>query len=330
MSHRGSGVTLALLSAATFSTSGTFASALIGAGWSPGAAVTARVVIAALVLTPSALHQLRGHWSQLRRASGLVGAYGLVAVAGCQLCYFNAIAHLSIGVALLLEYMGTILVIGWLWLRHGQRPRRLTVAGGGTAILGLVLVLDLLGSQRLDPVGMLWGLGGAVGLAVFFVLSASIEQPLPPLVLAWGGLSVGAVVLAAFAVIGVMPVRAPLRPVDLFDHRMSWLVPVLGLALVAAAFAYVAGIGAARLLGPKLATFFGLTEVVFGVLVAWLLLSQVPSALQLGGGVLILTGVALVRLDELRTPPPTRVQLVSTTRAEAIRGISERAVTSNG
>ena len=40
------GLSLALLSGATFGTSGSFASSLLSAGWSPGAAVTARVTIA--------------------------------------------------------------------------------------------------------------------------------------------------------------------------------------------------------------------------------------------------------------------------------------------
>ena len=125
----GTGLSLAVLSAATFSTSGTFASALIGAGWSPAAAVTARIAVSALMLTVPALLQLRGRWPLLRRSAGRVTAYGLVAVAGCQLFYFSAIQRIPVGVALLLEYLGTVLVVGWLWLRHGQRPRRLTVAG---------------------------------------------------------------------------------------------------------------------------------------------------------------------------------------------------------
>ena len=54
------GLTLAVLSAATFGTSGAFASSLIGAGWSPAAAVITRVAVAAAVLTIPALIQLRG------------------------------------------------------------------------------------------------------------------------------------------------------------------------------------------------------------------------------------------------------------------------------
>lgn len=170
-SGRGTGLVLAVASAATFGTSGTFGAALLAAGWTPAAAVTARVAIAALVLTPVALVQLRGRWRLLIANVPVVAVFGLVAIAGCQLFYFNAVAHLAVGVALLLEYLGTVLVVGWLWLRHGQRPRRLTVLGGAVAVAGLVLVLDLAGAHHLDPIGVAWGLTAAGGLAVYFMLS---------------------------------------------------------------------------------------------------------------------------------------------------------------
>ena len=64
-----------------------------------------------------------------------------------------------------------MLVVVWLWARHGQRPRRWTVVGIALAIVGLVLVLDVLGGIRVDVAGVLWALGAAAGLAAFFVLS---------------------------------------------------------------------------------------------------------------------------------------------------------------
>jgi drug/metabolite transporter (DMT)-like permease len=192
------GLTLAVLSAATFGTSGAFASSLIGAGWSPAAAVITRIAVAALVLTVPAVLQLRGRWSLLRRGAGRAAAYGLVAVAGCQLFYFNAIERMPVGVALLLEYLAAVIVVGWLWLRHGQRPRRLTVVGAVAAVAGLVMVLDLGGSAQIDPIGVMWGLLAAVGLAIYFLLGAGVdEEPLPPVVMAWAGMCVGAAALAA-------------------------------------------------------------------------------------------------------------------------------------
>jgi drug/metabolite transporter (DMT)-like permease len=296
------GFLLALLSAATFGTSGTFASALIDAGWSPGAAVTVRISVAAIILAVPALVLLRGRWAVLRRNLGMVTIYGLVAVAGCQVAYFNAVQHLSVGVALLLEYMGIILIVGWLWFRTRQRPRTLTIAGSAAAVLGLALVLDLTGGTKVDVVGVLWGLGAAVGLALFFILSAGSDSELPPVAMASGGMTVGAVALLLLGAVGALPMAANTDDVDFAGHQVSWLVPVIGLSLIAAALAYVLGISATRRLGSKLASFVGLTEVLFAVLFAWLLLGQLPTVIQLIGGAFILLGVALVRVDELRTP----------------------------
>ncbi len=306
---QGAGLALAVVSAATFGTSGTFGSALIDAGWSPAAAVLARITLSAVLLTVPALIALRGRWSLLPGHAGAAVAFGLIAVAGCQLCYFNAIQRMPVGVALLLEYLGVVLVVGWLWLRHGQRPRRLTVLGGATAIAGLACVLDLSGPGRISLVGVVWGLLAAVGLAIYFLLSAhapagpNASGPLPPIVMAWAGMCVGAGALGVAGWTGLVPMTAATGPVTFLHYQVSWVLPVTGLALVAAVVPYVAGIGAARRLGAKLASFIGLAEVLFAVLFAWLLLGQLPSPVQFLGGALILAGVTAVRVDELRAVP---------------------------
>ena len=303
--HGGAGLALALLSAAAFGTSGTFASALIGAGWSPGAAVLTRIALAALILTVPAVLRLRGQWALLRRGAGRVATYGLLAVAGAQWCYFNAVARIPVGVAILLEYLGVVLVVGWLWLRHGQRPRRLTIIGGVAALAGLAMVLNLAGTAGINPAGVFWALGGAVGLAVFFVLSAGDEEEsLPPLVMTWAGMCVGTVALAAMAGTGLLPLTASVGDVHVLGHQVSWIVPVLGLSLVAAVISYIAGIGAARRLGARLASFIGMAEVLFAIGFAWLLLGQLPTTVQFLGGGLIMAGVAMVRLGELRALRP--------------------------
>src|SRR2546429_2511500 len=185
----GVGLGLALLSSVTFATSGTFARSLIGAGWSAEAAVVVRVGVAALVLAVPATLTVRGKWPVVRRNLGMISAFGLLAVGAAQVCFFNAVRYLPIGVGLLLEYLGIILVVGWMWAVHGQRPRRLTVAGSMAALLGLVFVLDLTGGGRLDPVGVVWGLGAGIGLAAYFVLAARGDRGLPAMALASGGMA---------------------------------------------------------------------------------------------------------------------------------------------
>jgi drug/metabolite transporter (DMT)-like permease len=288
----GAGLALALLSAITFATSGTFARSLINDGWSAEAVVIARVGIAALILAVPAVLVLRGRWPVLRRNLASIGVFGLLGVAVAQACFFNAVRYLPVGVALLLEYLGIVLVVGWTWLVQGQRPRRLTVAGSVASVAGLVLVLDLTGAGRLDAVGVLWGLGAAVGLAGYFVLAGRVDPALPSMVMASGGMAAGAGVLLLLGLTGVLPLRATFDTVQFAGAQTSWLVPIAGLALVAAVIAYLAGIAAVRVLGSRLASFVGLTEVMFAVLIAWLVLGELPTIVQLLGGLLIVAGVA--------------------------------------
>jgi drug/metabolite transporter (DMT)-like permease len=300
---QGAGVGLGLLSAMCFGTSGTFGAALEGAGWSPAGAVLARVLVAALALTVPALFALRGHWAALWRSWRQVVAYGLVGVAACQICYFNAIARMDVGISILLEYLGIVLVVGWLWARHGQRPRLLTVLGGVAALGGLALMLNLSGSGGVSMTGVLFALAAAVSMAVYFFQSARTSAAgggdvLAPVALTWGGMIVGAAAIALVGGMRIMPLRFASSPVTLLNTQVNWLLPVLGLGVVAAAVAYVTGIGAARKLGAKLGSFVAMAEVLFAAGFAWVLLHQVPTGMQFVGGLLILAGVVAVRLDE--------------------------------
>lgn len=295
------GFSYAVASAASFGLAGALAKGLMESGWSPGAAVTARVCVAALVLVVPAVIALRGRWGLLRGNFGLVAGYGLVAVAGCQVAYFNAVAHMQVGVALLIEYTAPVAVIGWMWLRHAQRPGVLTLAGAAVAALGLVLVLDLLSGADLSGVGIVWALLAMVGAAVYFILSASEDNGLPPIVLAGGGLALGAVALLIAGAVGILPMEYATAPVDYDGLTVTWWVPVLLLGVVAASFAYVTGIAASRRLGSRLASFAALLEVLFALVFAWLLLDELPRTIQFLGGALILAGVVVVKLGERRT-----------------------------
>jgi drug/metabolite transporter (DMT)-like permease len=314
----GVGLWFALLSAASFGTSGGFAKSLLEAGWSPGAAVTARIGGAAVVLAVPTAVALRGRWSAVGQHRRMLLTYGVVAMAFCQFCYFNAVTTLSVGVALLLEYLAPVLIVGWLWLRSGRRPSRLTILGSVVSLAGLVLVLNITGSVRVDPIGVMWGLAAAVSVVVYFLLSARVPEGLPPLAMAGAGMVVAAVSLSVAGLVGLMPLEASTSDVTFLDEQVSWYVPVLGMVVLSTALAYTSGIAAARRLGGKLAAFVGLTEVLCAVLFAWLLLGELPLPIQLGGGVLIVVGIACVRYDEFNAqrfiPEPRRGEIEPTHR----------------
>lgn len=253
-----------MLSAMSFGLSGSLAKGLLDAGWTAGAAVTVRLLLAAAVLLVPAAIALRGRWGLIRDNFGLIVAYGVIGVAGCQLAYFNAVDRMDVGVALLIEFTSPIAVIVWLWLRHDQRPGRLTIFGALIAAAGLVLVLDLVSGADVDAVGVVWALGAMVGAAVYWIISADDDNGLPPLALAAGGLLCGGVTLLLAGLVGFIPFAATRADVDFADGTVPWWIPIVGLGVVTAALAYVFGIAASRRLGSRLASFVGLTEVLSG------------------------------------------------------------------
>lgn len=292
-----SGILIALASALMFALSGPFAKSLMESGWSPGAAVLVRIAGAAVVLLVPTLVLMRGRWSTLRHNGGVVGLYGVVAIAGAQVGFFNAVSYMSVGVALLIEYLAPVLLVLLVWARTRRRPGLLTIGGTIVAVIGMVLVLDLTGEQTVHPLGVAWALLAAVSLATYFVLGTRVSDDLPPLLLAGGGLLVGTVVVALSGVIGLLPLTFSTTDVAMLGVEMSWLVPLLVLVLVSTVAAYVTGIMATSRLGTRIASFVGLSEVVFAVLASWLLLAELPGLLQLLGGLGILAGVIMVRAD---------------------------------
>ncbi|MCX6397492.1 MAG: DMT family transporter [Propionibacteriales bacterium] len=297
-----SGVGFAVLSAACFGTSGAFAAGLMDAGWSSAAAVAVRVSVAALALVVPAWWALDGRWHLLRAEAGTLLAYGLIAIAGCQLAYFNAVRHMEVGPALLIEYTAPVAVLGWAWFRHGQRPSRITLAGGAVALVGLVLVLDLVSGARVSTPGVLWSLAAMIGAAFYFVLSAGRSE-LPPLVLAAGAMILGAVALLMAGAVGLVEFRVSTADVAYAAFSVPFWLPLALLGLVSAAVAYVAGIAASRRLGARLASFVALLEVLFALGFAWVLLRELPNGVQFAGAGLVLVGVVVVKLGERSGTP---------------------------
>lgn len=294
----GAGLGFAVLSAASFSTSGTLASGLLQAHWTPTLAVTLRVTIGAAALLPVMLLTLHRRWHLLRDNAVIVALYGTLAVALPQTCFFFAVQRLPVGPALLIEYIAPIVVLAWQWARHGQRPTALTVAGTAVAMVGLLFVLGLTTATPLDPIGVAWASGGLVGAAAFFVLSARADTGLPPMVFAGGGLTVGAVLLWLVGAVGVLPLGAGDAVARYGGTEVPAWAALLTLGLVSAALAYSSGIAATRRLGSRLASFIGLSEVVLAFGYAWVLLGQVPTGTQAFGAVLLLAGIALVKWGE--------------------------------
>jgi drug/metabolite transporter (DMT)-like permease len=296
--HSRLGLLLAVGSAFAFGSSGPFAKSLMEAGWSPTAAVTARLAGGALLMAVFATIVKPDWFREALQHGKTVVAYGVIPIAGAQLCYFNAVAHLSVGVALLLEYTAPILVVGWLWATTRRRPSSLTLTGVALAIAGIMLVLNVFSGAHINLIGVGWALAAAVCAACYFLMSSSVTTDgdgLNSITLATAGLIVGAAAVATLGVSGLMPLTFATNDAVVAGFTTSWLVPVIALALLPTAIAYTLGIMAIARLQPRFASLVGLSEVMFAVLAAWVLLGEAVTMTQAIGGVVVLVGLTLAR-----------------------------------
>ena len=221
--------------------------------------------------------------------------YGVVAAAGVQLTFFNALQYLPVAIALLIEYLGPVLVIGWVWLVRRQPPRARTLVGAAIALFGLTLVVQVWSGFGLRFEGLAWGFAAAVCQATYFLMADRAGSSTPPLVLAGVGMTIGALVVALLGLLGVLPVviDPAATGVRLAGVDVGWPVTAGLLVVVATVVAYLAGVGAVSRIGATRGSLLMLLEVVAATLAAWLLLDQLPSPVQAVGGLLILTGVAI-------------------------------------
>jgi drug/metabolite transporter (DMT)-like permease len=308
------GMGFALASAVSFGMSGPFAKSLMDAGWSPTAAVIARLACGALALAVFATI-VRPNWArEVLQHPSTVALYGLIPIAGAQLCYYNAVAHLSIGVAVLLEYTSPILVAGWIWATSRHTPSRTTLIGMALAVAGIVLVLNIFGGKdaAIDPGGVIWGLAAAVCAVCYFMMSSKVvsdgsdsSNGLNSLTLATGGLLIGSAAVTAMGLTGVMPLRFTTDDAMVAGVMTPWFVPVLALGMVSTAIAYTLGITAVAVLRPSFASLVGLSEVLFAVMWAWLLIGEAIEPIQAIGGAVVLLGLALARQGDRVVPAPS-------------------------
>ncbi|MFB6522573.1 DMT family transporter [Streptomyces sp. NPDC056401] len=300
-SGRHAGLGLALISAIAFGGSGVAAKPLIEAGLDPLHMVWLRVAGAALVLSPLAWR----HRDLVRRKPLLLAGFGLVAVAGVQAFYFASLSRIPVGVALLLEYLGPALLLGWIRFVQRRPVTRAAAAGAAVAVVGLACVVQIWAGLSLDLLGVLLGLAAACCQAFYFVFadqgSDGDDVPDPMGMIAYG-MIVGTLVMTVIArpwqidwqvlggdaALGDLMVPAPVL--------LGWVV------LIATVFAYLTGVVSVRKLSPQVAGVVACLEAVVATVLAWVLLGEHLSTWQIIGGALVLGGAFIAQTSRKTAP----------------------------
>lgn len=294
---RNTGMVIAVLTAIAFSGSGPFAKPLMLAGWSPNAVVVMRLAAAALVVMPVALWQTRADLSVWWRRWRWILGYGVIALAAAQLFYYSAVARMPVSMALLIQYLSPVLMLMAAWGYTKYRPAALSLVGSALSVIGLVFALDVFGSgEGLDPIGILLATLSMLAVCGYYLIAAAIPDDLPPTALIGGGLVVAALATGLVGVSGLAPLEFHFSTVELLNQQAPWWVSMAVVVLVGTVGGYLGGVAAAKILGSRLASFFGILEVLAAIGVSAILLAELPTSSQLIGAALVIGGVVCVRL----------------------------------
>ncbi|MDK1474475.1 EamA family transporter [Streptomyces sp. 549] len=322
---RRSGLALALVSACAFGGSGVAAKPLIEAGLSPLQVTWLRVAGAALVMLPLAWR----HRGLVRERPALLAGFGLFAVAGVQACYFAAISRIPVGVALLVEYLAPALVLGWVRLVQRRPVSRSAGIGVVLAVGGLACVVEVWAGLAFDTLGLLLALGAACCQVGYFILSdhgssGSADRPAPdPVGVIAYGLLFGAALLTLVARPWEMS-WSVLTGQALMDGSGVPAALLLGwIVLVATVAAYLTGVVSVRRLSPQVAGVVACLEAVVATVLAWTLLGEYLSAVQVFGGAVVLCGAFIA---QRATPAAGRPEPVARgAEPAAVGGLPEDA-----
>ncbi|MEV8372335.1 EamA family transporter [Kribbella sp. NPDC056861] len=299
------GLGFAVFSAITFGGSGPFAKALIEAGMSPQQAAWLRILGAAALLVPlvlifrgrAGLRAARASWPQLV-------LYGLTGIAGCQTLFFIAASRLPVGIAILLEFSGPVLVVAWLKFGRKVAVPKSAALGVGIALLGLAIVVEIWSGLQLDLIGLLCGLGAAACQATYFILIDKLTGVADPLVMTAAGSVVGAILLTAISAPWAMPWHVLSDTIAIGERSAPGWIFATWLVVVSTVVAYLAGAAAVQRLSAAIGGAVAYVEVVAASLFALLLLNEKLTTSQIIGGVIVLLGAFVAQSSVGKVTPP--------------------------
>lgn len=174
----------------------------------------------------------------------------------------------------------------------GERLRTRTVVAGAAGVAGVSLLV-LRADARLDTIGVLAALGGAVVMAFGVVLAKRWRSPAPVLATTGWQLTAGGLVLvpALFLVEGL-----PSAVTGVHVAGYAYL------SLIGAALTYSLWFLGIRALSPVKVTFLTLLSPLVATVLGWVALGQGLTAPQLLGALLVLAAVIAPQLVKEKKP----------------------------
>jgi drug/metabolite transporter (DMT)-like permease len=256
-----------------------------------------RWLIAFVLLVPFAWPH--ADFTALRREWRLVLALGATGLASFHTLTYQALRSTTAANALLMLSLIPIVTLLGSALLWRERPSKGQIGGSVISVVGAAVLItrgDVSGilAHGLNA-GDLWMLLGVVIWSAYTLLLRRCPKDLPPLVLLTAS--------AAAALMLMAPPLLLLTPTPLAVFASPTVLLSIGyIAVFASVVGFQLWLRGVAGLGPVRAGQFLHLMPVFGAVLAFVILGEVPTPVQIAGAVLVLSGLAL--FERYRPVPP--------------------------
>jgi drug/metabolite transporter (DMT)-like permease len=234
-----------------------------------------------------------------RRELVFLAAFGVFGVALVQLFYFLAIHRLEIGVSLLIQYLGPLLVALFAFFVLKEHVRARLWIALALALGGLTLVVDLWHGVSLDGLGVLFSLCSAVTFAAYMLFAERAVGRRDPISLLCFGFLFATIFWAIAQPWWSFPFDLPGRSVSLLGrlsevHLPIWLL-MTWMVLLGTIVPFFLIVGSMRHITATRAGIVAMIEPVVASVVAYAWLGETLSGQTLIGGAVVLCAIMLAQ-----------------------------------
>lgn len=276
--HRRKGLTLAFTAAISLAFITTLAKLTYQNGSTPLTMITSRALVGVIVLVVLA-RLIEGPFkvSRTNLPHLLLSGLGLGMIT---LGYMSSVAYIPVGLAALIFYLFPLVLLAYEAIRDRRRPGIRRMIAFSLAFVGLALALGP-SIENLDMRGVALAFMGGLGTVVLFIGGQKASETMGPL-------SIGAA-----ANVIILPVMAGIMfALDSFalpNTELGWM------ALLAACVAYLLGVSgqlaAVRFAKASEAALVHNIEPVVSIAIAWFVLNEILSPIQLAGVGLVIISI---------------------------------------
>lgn len=223
--------------------------------------------------------------------------FGIIGVSAVTSFYFFAIKYLFVSVALIIEFTASIWIALYLRFVKKKHISPIMWLGIACAFSGLILVSQIWSSSSLNPIGVLVAFADAFALSYYFLTADRLSQTRSPLSLMTWGIGVAAIFWAIILPWWNFPFEYLTESYSLEGNLSGYNAPgwalILWIIIIGTVIPYLLTVTGIRELSAGTSSVIGMIEPIFAGVIAWVLLNEALSTIQLIGCAVVLLGIYL-------------------------------------